>query len=85
MIRSIVALMRPGDWVKNVFVLLAPVFAVPTMFAEDATGTPARIEVGHADPPDLLVNLLSELLYRSEAEDVAFVRFGLLGRDGASR
>jgi 4-hydroxybenzoate polyprenyltransferase len=36
MIRSIVTLMRPGDWVKNAFILLAPIFALPAIFASGA-------------------------------------------------
>ncbi len=38
----------------------------------DASGREVQVVVDQGEAPDLLVAVLSELLYRSEAEDVAF-------------
>jgi decaprenyl-phosphate phosphoribosyltransferase len=35
MLRSLIRLMRPGEWVKNIFVLPALAFALPTLLAAD--------------------------------------------------
>jgi protein archease len=44
-------------------------------------GAPVEVEVDLAPPPDLLVSVLGELLYRSEADDVAFTGVAVR-RDG---
>ncbi len=53
------------------------------MFALDdaAPGTPVEMSVAAAPPPDLLVAVLGELLYRSEVDDTAYTRISLR-RDG---
>lgn len=38
MLRPAFRLMRPGDWAKNAFVLIAPVFAIPSTLAESQAG-----------------------------------------------
>lgn len=39
---------------------------------DEASGTPVEFELAAASPPDLLVAVLGELLYRSEVDDLAF-------------
>ncbi|MHC5002336.1 MAG: UbiA prenyltransferase family protein [Planctomycetota bacterium] len=46
---AIIRLIRPGDWVKNVFVLVAPVFALPP-FIGTLTDDPAGVDVGPVGP-----------------------------------
>ncbi len=44
-----------------------------------------RLEVGTRTPPDLVVDVLSELLYRSETHDVAYRDIAVsIGDDGAA-
>lgn len=42
---------------------------------EASPATSVQLEVAVASPPDLLVSVLSELLYHSEVEDLAFAAF----------
>jgi SHS2 domain-containing protein len=44
---------------------------------EDEPGIPVEIELEAAEPPDLLVSALSELLYRSEVGDVAYTNLAV--------
>jgi protein archease len=47
-----------------------------------ADGSSTRMEFEPAEPPELLVSVLSELLYRSEAADVAFTDIVVETDDG---